>query len=96
MTKLATITSNLDITDEQIGAAHLVLHKDGNFYQVESAHSYDHYDVRYSAGKGFSCTCKSGKRGWSNVRHASGTCWNVRAADACSLEVKSALAEQER
>ena len=94
MTNYKQISSHLDVTPQQIGAAHKVLHKDGNFYQVESATTTDQYDVRYSREHGYTCTCKSGQHGFSNVRHASGVCWHVRAAIACQMEEEIAMREQ--
>lgn len=95
MTNFKQISSNLiSVTPEQIGAAHLV-HIDGvNFYQVQSAHSIEEYDVKYSRELGYTCSCKSGQNGFANVKHPSGVCWHVRAAIAAQIEEKSAMVEQ--
>jgi hypothetical protein len=90
-----------DVTPEQIGRCHKVIGPDNHaFYQVEneSGDLDEHgaiieYTVRYTLERGFSCTCKSGQEGFSNVRHWSGVCKHVRWSVKCELELRGALAE---
>lgn len=86
----ASKISTASITDEQIGACHLVLHSAGNFYKVaNSAGKVDdngdliEYTVRFNGiEKGFSCTCK-----------AIGLCWHIKASIAAAKEEREAVAE---
>jgi len=97
------IKSNIaDVTSEQIGKCHKIIDMTTgeDFYLVENSKGevdnegdIIEYKVQYSSGYGFTCTCPSGEHGFSNVRHASGCCWHVRAAVACFLEEEAAMQE---
>jgi len=54
------------------------------------------YPVRYSEEHGYTCGCPSGKHGFWNVTHPSGTCKHCRWVVACIIEEGTALAEQSR
>jgi len=63
-----------------------------DFFQVENEsgecdeHGTIEYTVRFDLLQGFTCTCKSGQHGFSNVRHASGVCKHVRWSVAAYTE----------
>lgn len=74
-----------DVTTDQIARCYKVLSPEGNYYMVESeADSQVEYTVKYTSGKGFSCTCKAGQNGFSNCK--SGYCKHVAWAMAAANE----------
>jgi len=103
MVTLEQIKSNLeDVTSEQIGKAHKIIafNSGEDFYLIENSKGDTddngdviEYKAQYSHEHGFTCTCKSGQTGFSNVRHSSGVCWHLRAAVACFLEEEAAMQE---
>jgi hypothetical protein len=90
-----------DVTSERIGRCHKVFEGSKHFYKVENERGdvdpasgeVIEYTVKCTAEHGFTCTCKSGENGFSNVRHPSGVCKHVRWSVACELEERAALAE---
>lgn len=83
------------VTPEQIGMCHKVLHRDGNFYQVQSESDPDtEYTVRYSKERGFSCSCRAGQEGFKNCTTAAsqGVCKHVRWSLACAKEERDYMA----
>jgi hypothetical protein len=88
-----------DVTNEQIGLCAKYFDASGkSFYQVTSeSDQFDEngdiaaYKVTYDEN-GFHCTCPSGQRAFSNVKHPSGVCKHVRFAMACEQEVRRAMA----
>jgi hypothetical protein len=91
-----------DVTFEHIGRCHKAIADGIAYYMVESeSGEFDadgelvEYKVSYSKQHGFSCGCPSGKRGFANVKHASGVCKHCRWAVACAIEEKKAMAELE-
>jgi hypothetical protein len=84
-----------NITNEQIGACHKVLHRAGNFYLVENSQGtlddaglLIEYKVTWTPAKGFQCTCKAAEAGRM--------CWHIRASVACEAEVRGAMQELEK
>jgi hypothetical protein len=74
------------VTSEQIGACHKIIHQDGNFYMVESASDPDkEYKVTWSESKGFQCQCKASEYG--------NLCWHIKASVACSREEREYMSE---
>jgi hypothetical protein len=102
-TVLEYVKTHLDeISAQEIGRCRKVFDKDGSFYLVENEagecdeHGIIEYPVRYSKEHGFTCGCKSGLHGFSNVKHPSGVCKHVRWSIACSIEEAEALAAIQR
>lgn len=93
----STIAAHVaDVTPEMIGKCHAVFVGSKKFYKVASSDGTKEYTVYRSKTHGFQCNCPSGQHGFWNVKHASGVCWHVRAAVACSIEEKRAMREQEQ
>jgi len=92
------IASHLEgITSTHIGMVHAVFVGSKKIYKVQSSiDTTKEYTVYRSKSRGYQCNCPSGTHGWWNVTHPSGVCWHVRAAVACALEERKALAEQEQ
>ncbi len=102
---MTTATMIEQVTSEQIGRCYKVIGSDGKaFYQVENEQgkrdasgAMVEYTVKafFKNGKWyFTCTCPSGKNGFSNVKHPSGVCKHVRWSLAAAAEEKAALEEQ--
>jgi len=95
MATIEQITANIsDVTSKQISKCSKVLDlaTGEDFYLVENEsgecdeHGIIEYPVHFSLEHGFTCGCKSGQHGFSNVRHASGVCKHVRWAVAAYNE----------
>lgn len=54
------------------------------------------YSVSYTPGRGFSCTCPSGERGFANVKHPSHVCCHCRIATALAAEERAYAEAMER
>ena len=102
---MTTATMIETVTAEQIGKCYKVIGSDGKaFYQVENeqgkrdaSRAMIEYTVKAIFKNGrwyFTCTCPSGKNGFSNIKHASGVCKHVRWSLAAAAEEKAALEEQ--
>jgi hypothetical protein len=68
--------------------------------QSESDESLD-YTVSWDKKFGYRCTCRSGQKGFANVKHASGVCkhvrWSIKAAQAeRDLQVQDEKADAEK
>jgi hypothetical protein len=90
------VKSNLqDVTPEQTGRCAKVwdFQTSEDFYLVESETDPTvEYEVRYSVGHGFTCTCAAGQVGFSKITvHPSGVCKHVRWAVTAWLEEEAAL-----
>jgi len=82
------------ISPEDIGRAHKCFEANGTpFYMVESSRdALVEHKVCWSKEHGFTCTCESGQRGFSNCRK--GVCQHAIIAVAASAEEQAAMKEQ--
>ena|SRR2546429_6372632 len=88
-----------EVNAEDLNRCAKIIDKTGkSFYLISNsrnlydAHGIIEYAVKYSEQHGFTCECKSGQYGFSNVNHPSGCCHHVRIAIAASIEDRKALA----
>ena len=90
MVTFTQVKNNLsDVTQEQMNKCFKVwnFNTGEDYYQVESSDGTETHEVHWSSDHGYTCTCRSGKVGFSNVTvHPSGVCWHVRASVARHLE----------
>lgn len=95
------------VTPEQLNRCHRIFDEQAGtaFYQVERESEpteddpAEEYEVRWKDG--WTCTCKSGKTHFTNVRHPSGTCKHVRWSACREIEYQrqqrtQATAEQQQ
>ena len=81
---MATLQALLaSVTDEQIAKCHRIEHNGTVFYLVDNERNeldgYGNtveYEVRFTVGRGFTCTCKAGQAAFASCQH--GTCKHVR------------------
>ena len=85
-----------EVTFDQIGKCHKLIKDGQEYYAVENERGdrdmdgeIMQYAVKYSAERGYSCTCAAGAAGFATVHHASGVCKHVRWTVACQLEERA-------